>query len=93
MNDDQKDSYRLKNLIRYGPEDPNFSKREFIPRLHIMYEERLFELLHCASLANKMDLFFKLLPPLSLRYIEPASNRLITLNYKVFQEDRLEKQN
>ena len=89
LDEEEKDFFRLKNLIRYGPEDPNLFEEKIIPSLPTINEYRLFELCHCASLANKMDLFVKLLPHI-VPYIMPFPDRLIAPLYKFIQEDSLE---
>ena len=52
--------YNLLNLIRFGPEDLHIFEEKIQNK---NFEEKEIALMcHCASLANKMDLFFKLLP-------------------------------
>ena len=71
-----KEELRLNTLIRYGPEDPNVYE-EKIANLRIFAK---LDLCHFASLANKMDLFRKLLPGLTQKYLK--SSDLCALNDK-----------
>lgn len=52
--------FELLNLIRFGPEDPNIYAKKIKPMRYST--DKLTLLCHCASLANKMDLFDKLYP-------------------------------
>ena len=59
---DEKDAdfYRVLNLIRFGPEVHDVYETQIKPKF--FSNEQLLLLCHCASLANKMDVFSKLLP-------------------------------
>lgn len=55
--------YLVLNSVRFGPDDPDIYDQIINSKYLIPFsEEELLLLCHCASLANKMDLFFKLIP-------------------------------
>ena len=51
------DFYSVLNLIRFGPEDHDIYETQIKTKL--FSNEQLLLLCHCASLANKMDVFRK----------------------------------
>ena len=59
-----KEYYRILNRIRFGPDEPDFFENE-LQDANRFSESQQFRLIICASLANKMDLFSKLLRNIS----------------------------
>ena len=86
-----RERYRLYNRVRYGPEDPNLFT-EIFRSSYSLTEQQEFELCYCASMANKMDLFYRLLLHV-MPYIMKHPDMLKKLsNYSnyVFKEESIE---
>ena len=79
---------RLLNLIRYGPDDSNIYEEKIQIKNLTGAETAL--MCHCASLANKMDLFMKLLP--KTMYAITAENHCINFEVDNLNGDPIEIQ-
>ena len=82
--------YRILNRIRFGPDDPNLFENELQNNSQLL-DKYNYQFIKCASLANKMDLFYKLLSNLSskhrkdfCRYFVASSDDPIELHKVIF---------
>ena len=80
------DFYRLLTLIRFGPDDPNIYQEKVLNK-KFQFDE-MFLICQCASLSNKMDLFFNLLPDIELFLMDHSYH--LNLSHKIYNQDSIE---